>query len=508
MNAATTPVVGLEGITKAYPGVVANDEITIDLRRGEVHAIVGENGAGKSTLMGVLYGLHRADAGRIVVDGEAVEMRSPREALDHGLGFVQQHFSLIPTLTSAENLVLALRGGDVEIGLGDGSGRLRELCDSYGLTLDPDIPVEKLSVGQQQRAELLKALGRETRALAMDEPDSLLTAQEWVQLASVLRRLVDEGLGIFLVSHKLSAVLEVADRVSVLRRGRLVETIAAADADERRLAELMVGELPRNGGRGRKRSAPGKCVLSVRDLSVESDRGVTAVRGVSFELAAGEVLGVAGVEGNGQVELTEVLAGARDASGGRVELAGSEITGLGVRGRQRAGVSHVPADRRDGGVVPDLSVAENILLPELDAAPYRKRAGMLDPGLIRSRATELIERFDVRVPGPDVAASSLSGGNQQKVVLAREISREPTLLICCYPTRGLDVASAQAVRRQVEELRDRGCAVIWVSLELDELLEMSDRIAVMHDGEIAGQVPAGEADAERLGLMMTGGARA
>jgi general nucleoside transport system ATP-binding protein len=507
MTPTTTPLVGLEGITKAYPGVVANDNVTIDLHRGEIHAIVGENGAGKSTLMGVLYGLHRPDAGRVLIDGDPVEVETPREALRHRLGYVQQHFSLIPSLTAAENLVLALRGDELEIPMSEGSATLNSLSERYGLELEPDVPVENLSIGAQQRAELLKALGRDARALAMDEPDSLLTAQEWEQLSGVLKRLVSDGLGIFLVSHKLSAVLEVSDRISVLRRGRLVATMSAGEADERRLAELMVGELRTNGGRRGTAQSGRKEVLRVEELSVASDRGTKAIEGVSFEVKGGEVLGIAGVEGNGQVELTEALAGAREAKSGKIELDGKEITALGVSGRQRVGVSHVPADRRNGGLVPDLSVTENMLLPELGREPFRRPGGLLGTTQMRARAQELIERFDIRVPGPEVPASSLSGGNQQKVVLARELSRDPSLLICCYPTRGLDIASAHAVRQRVEALRDQGCAVIWVSLELDELIELTDRIVVMSAGRIAGHLDAGDADPERIGLLMTAGQR-
>jgi general nucleoside transport system ATP-binding protein len=503
MSAATTPVVGLDEITKAYPGVVANDRVSIDVRRGEIHAIVGENGAGKTTLMGVMYGLHSPDAGRIRVDGEPVEMTSPRAALTRGIGYVQQHFSLIPTLSVAENLVLALRGDEAEVGVRDGGALVRELGERYGLQVEAAAPVEMLSVGEQQRAEVLKALAREVRVLALDEPDALLTAQEWDELAAVLKRLAQGGIGIFLISHKLRAVLSVADRISVLNRGRLVSTLDAAEADEGRIAELMVGELRRNGVTRKRAPTQGDAAVEVSALTVVSDRGDEAVSGVDFEVRRGEVLGVAGVEGNGQVELTEALAGARPASDGKVVLGVREITGAGVAERQMLGVSHIPADRQRGGLVGSLSVAENLALPGISREPY-SQAGFLRIEAIRERASELIEEFDIRVPGPDVPASALSGGNQQKVVLARELSRPVQLLICCYATRGLDIGSAEAVRRQVLALRDEGCAVIWASLELDELLEMTDRILVLHDGELTGELTSGEADAERLGLMMSG----
>jgi len=497
--------VALEGITKAYPGVVANDGISLDLRAGEIHAIVGENGAGKTTLMGILFGLQRPDAGRILIDGRPVELHSPRDALAAGIGFVQQHFSLIPTLTVAENLVLSLRAGAAAIGPRDGAAAVRRLSARYGLAVEPGARIESLSVGLQQRAELLKALARDAQVLILDEPNSLLTPQEWDELAGILRGLADGGVGLFLISHKLEEVLRVADRVSVLRRGRLVATVAAAETTESKLAELMVGRLRDAGGPvpAPRLQGAGETMLEVDGLWVRGERGNDVVRDVSLVARAGEIVGLAGVEGSGQVELIEALAGVRPARRGVVRLAGRDITGAGVGRRQELGIAHVPADRRSAGLIADLTVAENMVLPQVGEDPY-SRLGMLRPGAIRDRARGLIGEFDVRVPGPDVAAGALSGGNQQKLVLARELSRPLHALLCCYPTWGLDVAAAAAIQRQVAALRDAGAAVLYASVDLDELLAVTDRLVVLHQGAVTGELASAEATAEQVGLLMGG----
>lgn len=498
------PLLRIEGITKAYPGVVANDDVSLDLRHREIHALLGENGAGKTTLMGILYGLHRADAGRIFIDGGPVTIHSPREALALGIGYVQQHFSLIPTLTVAENLVLALRSGETKIKVSAGAARVRELSRRFGLDVDPDAVVEDLSVGQQQRAELLKALARDTRILLLDEPGSVLTPQESAELAAILQRLAEAGVGVLLVSHKLEEVLRVSDRISVLRRGRHVATVAAAEATHAQLAELMVGELrTADAPTDLARPALGAPRLEVVDLWIESPRGGYAVEGVSFAVRAGEVLGIAGVEGNGQVELTEALAGARRLSRGAIRIDGHNVNGMTVRGRQRSGITHIPADRQRTGLIASMTIAHNLLLPVTDEYPY-SRFRVLRPGAIRNRARELIEQFDIRVPTADVAAGALSGGNQQRVILARELSRRPTVIVSCYPTRGLDFAATGAVQREILAHRDEGAAVVYVSVDLDELLSLADRIIVLHDGRITGEVHAADATPEQLGLLMGG----
>ena len=504
------PLLRLEGITKVYPGVVANDDVSLDLRAGEIHTILGENGAGKTTLMGVVFGLYHADAGRVLIDGHEVRIRSPREALAHGIGYVQQHFSLIPTLTVAENLVLALRGDPSRTSVRRGPGRVRELSRSFGIEVDPHTRVEDLSVGEQQRAELLKALARETRILILDEPASVLTPQESAELSAILRRLAEAGIGIFLISHKLEEVLRVSDRFTVLRRGRLVATLPRAQVDRTRLATLMIGELSGRSAGGRPRggvpgAAPGAARLEARALSVASDRGGLAVQDVSFAVRGGEILGVAGVEGSGQVELTECLAGIRRPAAGDVLVDGVVVSGLGARRVRRAGVAHVPADRAARGIIGTLTVADGLLLPAVDQAPY-SRFGLLRRGRIEAEAGRLIEAFDIRPSFPGALVGSLSGGNQQKVVLAREIRDDSGVLVACYPTRGLDFAATEAVERVLVAARERGAAVLYVSTDLDELLALADRVVVLAHGRITGELGAAGATAEQLGLLMGGSA--
>jgi general nucleoside transport system ATP-binding protein len=496
-------VVALDAITKAYPGVLANDAVSLDLAAGEIHAIVGENGAGKSTLVGALNGMVRPDSGRILLDGQEVTVDSPRQALGLGFGYVQQHFSLIPTLTVAQNVILALRGSAEAIDARHGSRRVSELGERFGLRLDPDAVVADLTVGEQQRAELLKALARGTRVLSLDEPNALLTPQEWEELEGVLRGLAQSGVGLILISHKLDEVLRLADRVSVMRRGRLVATTAARDIDEERLAGLMVGELVEAPPARPRGAAHGEVALAAKDLSIDGDRGERAVTGLDLEVAAGEVLGVAGVEGSGQVELSEALCGARRARTGTVTLAGEDITRRGVSERMDRGLGHVPADRRNGGLVASLSVEHNLVLPIVGQAPF-SRFGVTRPGAIAKHGAELIERFDVRVPNGGVLAGSLSGGNQQKVVLARELSRPLRALVCCYPTWGLDLHAAASIRSEILKLAEAGVAVLYISVELDELLAVSDRILVLNRGRVSGELDAQQATSEELGLMMGG----
>jgi simple sugar transport system ATP-binding protein len=501
------PLLRLEGITKAYPGVLANDSVSFELRVGEVHALLGENGAGKSTLMGILYGLQRADAGRVLFGDEEVAIAEPRDAMALGVAYVQQHFSLIPTLTVAENLVLALRFGGRRISLRDGAATVRELSARYGLGVEPDVAVERLSVGEQQRAELLKALAREPRVLILDEPSSLLSPDEVQRLGTVIRRLAAEGMGVILIAHKLDEVLAVVDRITVLRRGRNVRTLVRADATRELLGELMIGELAARVDQQRApRTGAGDDVLEALDVSVGGDRGQTAVDGVSLSLRRGEILGVAGLQGSGQVELVEALAGVRPLTGGAIRMDGRDIGALGVRARRRLGIGHIPADRRRGGLVGDLTIAENLTLPVAGERPF-SRFGVLRRAVIHDHAVELIERFGVRTPGPAVAVAALSGGNQQKVVIARELWRQPSVVLACYPTWGLDFAAAAAVHEELQRQRDAGAAVLLASMDLDELLGIADRIVVMQGGRVAGEVDADAAGAEEIGLLMGGATR-
>lgn len=507
MAGATRPLLLLEGITKAWPGVVANEAIDLELWAGEIHTLLGENGAGKTTLVGIVYGLHRPDAGRILVEDREVVLRSPRDALALGIGFVQQHFSLVPTLTVAQNLVLALRSGGSGIRASEGTARARELARRYGLDVDPDAVVEDLSVGQQQRAELLKALARDTRILILDEPGSVLTPQESTELATILRRLADAGVAVLLISHKLDEVLRVSDRITVLRRGRRVGTLSREQATRQRLAEMMIGEIRQPTAvvpaAPVHDAGPRPIRLAVEHIWVASDRGGFAVQGAGFHVREGEIVGIAGVEGSGQVELTEAIAGVRRVARGRLVLGGRALRDDGVHARQRAGIGHVPADRQTTGIVQTLSVAEVLALPQIGERAF-SRVGLLRAGSMRRNARALLARFDIRPPSPDLVAGSLSGGNQQKLVLAREISRRPTLLVCCYPTRGLDFAATDAVQREVSAMRDAGASVIYASVDIDELVAVCDRIVVMSHGRVTGELRAADATPERLGLLMAG----
>lgn len=499
-------VVRLEAVTKAYPGVVANDAIDFELRRGEVHALVGENGAGKSTLVSILYGLQRPDAGRVTVDGHELRASSPRDALAAGIGLVQQHFALIETLTAAQNLLLALANIGKRPTVRACAARLRELGELYGLPLDPDVPISDLTVGERQRAELLKTLALDVRYLALDEPTSVLTPSEAQGLVAMFPRMTGSGVGVLFISHKLEEVLGVAHRVSVLRAGKLVGTFdtAAEEIDERSVAVSMVGRVVADShNNDRVEAVVGTPRLRVRQLRAQSTRGSIAVHDVDLDVRAAEVVGLAGVEGSGQVELTEAIAGVRKPLRGAIELDGVDVSGAGVRQRHRLGLGHIPSDRRHLGLVPNMSIAENAVLPLLDDRRY-SRYGMARRRSMELLGEELIERFDVRAAGPDVRAGTLSGGNQQKLVLARELMREPTVLVCCYPTIGLDVAASHAVRGRILEMRSRGAAILYASTDLDELLAVSDRILVMHQGGIAGEVNAAEASATQIGLLMGG----
>jgi ABC-type uncharacterized transport system ATPase subunit len=494
----------LKGITKRFPGVVANDGIDFDLRRGEVHALLGENGAGKSTLMNVLYGLYHPDEGEILVNGETVLMSSPREAISRGIGMVHQHFMLIPVMTVAENIVLAVepRRDGILLDYGAARRQVSELAETFGFAIDPDARIQDITVGQQQRVEILKALFRRADILILDEPTGVLTPQEAGELFGILRTLTREGLSIIFITHKLNEVLEIADRITVLRRGKLIETLPAAGATEESLARLMVGRevLFRVE---KAAPEPGKTLLEVEGLHVRDDRGIAKVKNVSFQVSGGEIVAVAGVDGNGQSELIDAITGLRKIDAGRVELSGIDVTKDSVREHFDEGVGHIPEDRQHRGLVLDFSIAENIALHDFRKAPT-SRLGWLYPKRLIERARRLIKEFDVRGGGPQTHANALSGGNQQKVILAREIDRDPTVLIAAQPTRGLDVGAIEFVHRRLVEERDEGRGVLLVSLELDEVLSLADRILVIYEGEIVGEFPP-TATEEELGLAMTGG---
>jgi simple sugar transport system ATP-binding protein len=503
---AEAPLLELRGITKRFPGVLANDDVNFDLRRGEVHALLGENGAGKSTLMNILYGLYTPDEGQIVLGGKPIELGSTKASIEQGIGMVHQHFMLIPVMTVAENIVLAIepRRGGVLMDYDAARRRVREISDRYGLAVDPDARIDRITVGQQQRVEILKALYRGAEILILDEPTAVLTPQEAQELFVVLRSLKEQGKSIIFISHKLNEVLDIADRITTLRRGVVVDTVAAEGATEEGLARMMVGRevLLRVD---KEPAAPAGPLLQVESLTVIDDRGLESVRSVSFEVHAGEIVGLAGVDANGQSELIDAIAGLRHPQSGRIVVEGRDVTGATAREALEAGIGHIPEDRHRRGLVLPFSLEENLALHDYRYAPNSK-GGFLNLRAIGERARRLLEEFDVRGGTPSTPAGALSGGNQQKVVLAREIDGDPKVLIAAQPTRGLDVGAIEFVHRRLVEQRDAGRAVFLVSLELEEILSLSDRILVIYEGRIVGEFPP-TATEEELGFAMTGGGR-
>ena len=500
-----TPVIALEmrGMTKRFPGVLANDRISFDLRLGEIHALLGENGAGKSTLMNLLYGLYPPDSGEILLNGKAIHIHGPRDAIDLGIGMVHQHFMLVPPLTVTENIMLGMeetRG--LLLDAVRPAARIREIADRYGLEIDPDAKIKDLSVGLQQRVEIVKALYRNARVLVLDEPTAVLTPQEVDALFVTLRTLVSQGVSIIFISHKLKEVMAIANRITVLRQGKVVGSTTPAEADEAKLASMMVGR-PVLLTVEKGPATPAATVLDVHDLRVMSDRRSVAVNGVNFHVRAGEIVGIAGVEGNGQSELVEAITGLRAPASGTVSIDGVEMPHENPRAVIMAGASHIPEDRHKFGMVKDYPLSTNLVLSSFDRPPFT-HGFLLDQAAIDENARKLVKEFDIRTPDEQTAMGSLSGGNQQKSVVAREFSRPMKLLIAAQPTRGVDVGSIEFIHRRIVEARDAGNAVLLVSAELDEIMSLSDRILVMFKGQIVGERDGETATRSDVGLLMMG----
>lgn len=498
------PVLELRGITKQFPGVLANDNVNLSLEAGEIHALLGENGAGKTTLMNILYGLYKPTKGEIFVGGKAVSINGPTDAIGYGIGMVHQHFMLIPVLTVIENVMLgqeSTRSG-IFLDKRQVAERIREISSRYKLNVDPYAYVKDLPVGVQQRVEIIKVLYRQADILILDEPTAVLTPQEVEELFGILQSLVAQGVSIIFITHKLKEVLAIANRITVLRRGKTVATVTPTESNEQSLAELMVGRAVTLTVQ-KKEASPGQATLVVNNLRVQDDRGTAAVRDVSFQVHAGEVVGVAGVQGNGQTELVEALTGLREVESGQVTVLGQNITHANPRQVTEMGVGHVPEDRQRDGLVLSYPVADNMVLNTYYHARFA-RHGVINDAAVAEEAEARVKEYDVRTPSIFAAAGTLSGGNQQKVIAAREFSRDNKLLIAAQPTRGLDVGSIEYIHNRIIEQRDVGTAVLLVSTELDEILALADRIAVMFEGRIIAVVKASEVSKEQLGLLMAG----
>ena len=498
------PVVEMLNIRKEFPGVVANDNITITLNPGEILALLGENGAGKSTLMSVLFGLYEPDGGSIRVMGREVKISNPNVAGDLGIGMVHQHFKLVHNFTVTENIILGMEPAVGPIlTLKQAAERIRALSQQYGLDVDPGAKIEDISVGMQQRVEILKMLYRNSNVLIFDEPTAVLTPQEIQELMKIMKNLQAEGKSIILITHKLKEIKAISDRCTIIRRGKVVGTVDVRSTSESQMAEMMVGREV-SFHVEKKPYHPGKRVLQIDGLSVRSNRRLPALRNFSLDVNAGEILGLAGVEGNGQTELVEALTGLRHVDSGQVSVNGEDLTKATVRKRIDARVAHIPEDRQKRGLVLDYSLAENFVLENHGLAPYSHH-GFLRKDAIQAQAERLIDAFDVRCgEGPRSKVRGLSGGNQQKAIVGREIDLDPDLLIAVQPTRGLDVGSIEYIHKRLVEQRDQGKAVLLVSLELDEILDLSDRIAVICRGELVGVVDAAATNENEIGLMMTG----
>ena len=493
-------------ITKRFPGIVANDNITIQLKKGEIHALLGENGAGKSTLMSVLFGLYQPEEGKIRKDGKDVKIENPNDANDLGIGMVHQHFKLVECFSVLDNIILGVEPNKLGfLNKAEARKKVTELSEKYGLHINPDALIEDITVGMQQRTEILKMLYRDNEILIFDEPTAVLTPQEITELMQIMKNLAAEGKSILFISHKLGEIMSVADRCSVLRKGKYIGTVNIADTSAEELSAMMVGRNV-NFHVHKEEAKPGKVVLDVQNLTVASNLHKNdAVKNVSFKVREGEIVCVAGIDGNGQTELVYALAGLEAVAGGRIELLGQDITNLSIRKRNDMGISHIPEDRHKHGLVLDYSLEDNMILKRYYEPEFSGKFGIMNKANIRKYAEKLIEQYDVRSgQGAATTARSMSGGNQQKAIIAREIDKNPELLIAVQPTRGLDVGAIEYIHKQLVAQRDAGKAVLLVSLELDEVMDVPDRILVMHQGEIVGEFDPKNVTQEELGLYMAG----
>lgn len=499
------PIVEMKGITKRFPGIVANDSIDLIVQEGEIHALLGENGAGKSTLMNILFGLYSPDEGYIRVRGNKVDVTNPNEANRLGIGMVHQHFMLVEPFTVTENIVLGNEpvGGGV-IDMKTAEARVRELSEKYGLQVDPRAKIRDISVGMQQRVEILKTLYRGADIIIFDEPTAVLTPQEIDELIDIMRNLVANGKSIIFITHKLKEITRVCDTVTIIRRGKFIDRLPVAGTNESVLAAKMVGREV-SFKVDKKPAEPAQPVLEVKDLHLRDRRGVDKLRGLSLEVRAGEIVGIAGVDGNGQSELIEAITGLQKATSGQILLNRKNVAGYKPRQITESGLGHIPEDRHRHGLVLDFTVAENIALQTYYQSPFATGLQLNYPEIYK-KARQLIEEFDVRTPSEHTPARALSGGNQQKAIIAREVDRDPNLLIAAQPTRGLDVGAIEFIHRRLIAQRDRGKAVLLVSLELDEILNVSDRVLVIYEGRIVGDVKPADTSEEELGLLMAGGA--
>lgn len=498
-------VVEMKNITKIFPGVIANDDIDFNLKKGEIHVLLGENGAGKTTLMNILYGLYRPTSGSIFINGEKTIIKDPNTAIEKGIGMVHQHFMLVQTFTVAENIVLGREPQKgLSIDMEVANAKVREISEKFGLKVNPEAKVMDLSVGIQQRVEILKALYRGAEILILDEPTAVLTPQEIEELGVIMKNLVAEGKSIILITHKLKEVMSISDRVTVIRRGKFIDTISTQDTDTDHLAELMVGRKVNLTVDKQTKEFTGNKVLEIKDLHVLDNRFLEAVKGISFNVNEGEIFALAGVDGNGQSQLIEAITGLRKIKSGMVFINGEDVTRYSSRKIIEQGVGHIPEDRQKRGLVLDHDLAENMILGYHYKEPFTKKL-MMNYSEIHKHAKRLIKEFDVRTPSENVTAHSLSGGNQQKAIVAREFHKDLKVLIAAQPTRGLDVGSIEFVHKKIVEARNNGTAVLLVSLELDEVLALADRIGVIYDGRIVGSLDAKDAEEKKLGIMMAGG---